>query len=202
MKLIWLFVPAALAAQSPDMETSIARQRASISRQSEAVRRQAGIVSAGLSAFFVLHSEPANETATSGDCAALTEFQLRPLLSSASATHGVHTDLLRAVIQQESAFRPCAVSSKGAQGLMQLMPATAAQFGVSDPFNPAESINAGAKLLSQLMKRYSGDLNRVLGAYNAGPANVDAVNGIPVFAETQNYVRSILKNFQPSTDEP
>ncbi len=200
--IVFLVFSFALAAQSPDMEASLASQRASVSRQGEAIRRQAGIATPAPGGFFVFPSDPVATEAATPSCAALTEFQLRPMLNIAATAHGVHSDLLRAVIQQESAFRPCAVSSKGAQGLMQLMPATVTQFGVSDPFDPQENIDAGAKLLSQLMKRYSGDLNRVLGAYNAGPANVDAAGGIPLFPETQNYVRSILKSFQPATEEP
>ncbi len=75
---------------------------------------------------------------------------------------------------------------------MQLMPGTAAEFGVRDPFDPAQSLAGGAALLKQLLTRYSGDLNRVLGAYNAGPARVDEADGIPAIPETVNYVEKIL----------
>lgn len=104
--------------------------------------------------------------------------------------------LLRAVIGQESGFRPCAVSRAGAQGLMQLMPGTAAGLNVSNPFDPQENVFAGSKFLRLLLDRYNGDLPKALGAYNAGPARVDAVGGIPPIAETQNYVNSIMRKIQ------
>jgi soluble lytic murein transglycosylase-like protein len=98
------------------------------------------------------------------------------------------------VIQQESGARPCAVSSKGALGLMQLMPATSDQFGVNDPFDAEQNINAGARLLRQLLTRYSGDVSKTLAAYNAGPGRVDQTDGIPSIPETVHYVSSILSS--------
>jgi soluble lytic murein transglycosylase-like protein len=117
---------------------------------------------------------------------------LDPIVKKASQDHGVESALLRAVIEQESAFRPCAVSPKGAQGLMQLMPATAAEFQVTDPFDPEQSVQAGTRLLKQLLEKYKGNLSLVLSAYNAGPARVDKDGGIPDVPETQEYVRRIL----------
>ena len=106
--------------------------------------------------------------------------------------HGLDPDLVRAVIQVESAFNPRAVSPKGAMGLMQLMPATASEFGVEDPFNPAENIRAGVAYLRILLDRYENRVELALAAYNAGPGAVDKYGErIPPYRETQNYVRKI-----------
>jgi soluble lytic murein transglycosylase-like protein len=96
-------------------------------------------------------------------------------------------------MERESGYRPCAISSKGAQGLMQLMPETSLELGVSDPFDPKESVSGGAKFLKQLIDKYQGDLSKVLGAYNAGPAAIDQAGGIPDIQETKDYVDAILK---------
>ena len=128
----------------------------------------------------------------SADCVAIDPFAARGLVEGAARKAGIDVNLLHAVVVQESAWRPCAVSVKGAQGLMQLMPATAEDLGVRDPFDPVQNLAGGAKLLKQLLTRYSGDLNRVLGAYNAGPARVDAAGGVPAIGETVNYVEKIL----------
>jgi soluble lytic murein transglycosylase-like protein len=90
-------------------------------------------------------------------------------------------------------LRPCAISAKGAQGLMQLMPDTAQQLAVLDVFDPKENIEAGAKYLKQLIDKYKGDLKLALGAYNAGPTTVDQAGGIPDIQETKDYVEAILK---------
>lgn len=105
--------------------------------------------------------------------------------------HGISTDLVRAVIQAESGFNPRAVSPKGAMGLMQLMPATARDLGVNDPFHPSENIRGGVKYLAQLLTRFKQDVQLALAAYNAGPERVERYAGVPPFRETQNYVRKI-----------
>jgi soluble lytic murein transglycosylase-like protein len=117
---------------------------------------------------------------------------LAPVISSAAAKYGISPDLLTAVISQESSFNPNAVSPAGAQGLMQMMPATAAQYGVSNSFDPAQSIDGGAHYLSDLLKQYNGDTTLALAAYNAGPGNVAKYGGVPPFTETINYVKSIV----------
>ena len=114
------------------------------------------------------------------------------VIEAHASRSGVRAGLIRAVIQVESAFNPRAVSSKGAMGLMQLMPATARQFGVSDAFDPSENVRAGVAYLRQLLDRYSGNERLALAAYNAGPGAVDRFGrSVPPFAETRNYVKRI-----------
>jgi soluble lytic murein transglycosylase-like protein len=125
-------------------------------------------------------------------CEPIAQPELSMMIDSAADKGGVEPSLIREVARQESAFRPCAVSPKGAQGLMQLMPSTQDLFQVIDPFNPIASLDAGAKLLKQLLERYHGDLSLALSAYNAGAGTVDRAGGIPQIPETQNYVANIL----------
>ena len=127
------------------------------------------------------------------DCDAVPETSVAPFLLEAAQREGLEPKLLTAVIQQESAFRPCAVSDKGAQGLMQLMPESSTRLTVKDPFDAKQSIDGGAKYLKELMTRYSGNLALALGAYNAGPEKVDQAGGIvPNIPETTRYVNGIL----------
>jgi soluble lytic murein transglycosylase-like protein len=115
-----------------------------------------------------------------------------PLIQQHASRQGIRAALVRAVIQVESAFNPRAVSPKGAMGLMQLMPATARQFGVIDPFNPGENIRAGVTYLRQLLDKYSDNEQLALAAYNAGPGAVDKYGSkVPPYKETQLYVHKI-----------
>ena len=125
-------------------------------------------------------------------CDPLPAEQLDKLVGESSKESGVQPDLIRAVISQESGARPCAISPKGAQGLMQLMPAVSAQFDVHDPFDPKQNVDAGTKLLKQLLEKYNGDMKLTLAAYNAGSGRVDSEGGVPPIPETINYVIDIL----------
>lgn len=112
-------------------------------------------------------------------------------ISIAARTYGVDEWLVRAIIHAESNFNPNALSNKGARGLMQLMPATAARFGVQDAFAAADNISGGVQYLSFLSRRYNGDVKLIAAAYNAGEANVDRYGGVPPFAETLRYVERV-----------
>lgn len=117
---------------------------------------------------------------------------LDDIFKEAASKYGVSENLLKAVAKAESGFNANAVSSAGAIGIMQLMPSTAASLGVTDPYDAAQNIMGGAKLLSRLLKKYNGDTSLALAAYNAGSGNVDKYGGIPPFKETQNYVSKVL----------
>jgi soluble lytic murein transglycosylase-like protein len=114
------------------------------------------------------------------------------LIAEHAKLNGLRTDLVRAVVQVESAFDPYARSPKGALGLMQLMPATAKEFGVKNAFNPVENVRAGTAYLRQLLDRYQNNEELALAAYNAGPGAVDQYgHAVPPYSETKNYVASI-----------
>jgi transglycosylase-like protein with SLT domain len=116
---------------------------------------------------------------------------LDALIHEASRAYGVSADLVKAVIQTESAFDPMAVSPVGAQGLMQLMPPTARHLGIKDPFDPRQNIFGGVKYLSILLDRFHGNTALALASYNAGPTVVDRHKGIPPYGETRGYVQKI-----------
>jgi len=121
-------------------------------------------------------------------------WQYENLISEHSRLNGVRSDLVRAVMQVESAFNPNAISPKGAMGLMQLMPATMRQYGVLNAFNPAENVRAGVAYLRDLLDRYSNNEELALAAYNAGPGAVDKHGqAVPPYRETRNYVAKINK---------
>lgn len=117
---------------------------------------------------------------------------LDDIFRRASQKYNISIDLLKAVAKAESNFNPNAVSKAGAQGVMQLMPATAKELGVVNPFDPEQNIMGGAKYLSGLLKKYDGDVCLALAAYNAGSGNVKKYGGIPPFKETQNYVVKVM----------
>ncbi len=114
------------------------------------------------------------------------------LIRAAATVFELDEALLRKLIQQESGFNPRAVSHKGAKGLMQLMPTTAADLGVGDAFDPVQNVAGGARLLKRLINRYNGNIPLALAAYNAGEGAVQRHGGIPPYRETQNYVRRIM----------
>ncbi len=114
------------------------------------------------------------------------------IIAAASEAHGVNPMLVRALIQVESKFRPTARSRKGAMGLMQLMPSTAREYNVRNPFEPKANIEAGIKHLKTLIDRFGSSIELGLAAYNAGPGAVEKFNGVPPYRETRNYVTRIL----------
>jgi soluble lytic murein transglycosylase-like protein len=185
---VWKLVIFVLAVE-PLWAQSLQAQRASIEIQRAAIQRQRGVVPpAVISRVTLVARVPAPKPA----CSTMEAPELGRMIELAAAANQVSSDLVREVARQESAFRPCAVSRKGAEGLMQLMPATQESLGVGNPFDPEESLMAGARLLKELLGRYNGSLPLALSAYNAGPARVDRANGIPAIAETRNYVAQIL----------
>lgn len=118
------------------------------------------------------------------------------LLRESARRHGLDPALLRAVVSVESNFKTEAVSPKGAQGLMQLMPATAASLGVRDAFDPADNVDGGSRHLASLLASYRGDLKKALAAYNAGPGAVARHGGVPPYRETREYVDKVLKRYR------
>jgi soluble lytic murein transglycosylase-like protein len=116
-------------------------------------------------------------------------------IADAGSRYGVDPQLLRALIAQESGFNPNATSAAGAQGLTQLMPSTAASLGVTNPYDPVQSIDGGAQYLRAQLDRFGGDVSKALAAYNAGPGAVERFGGVPPYAETQRYVQQVLGRY-------
>jgi hypothetical protein len=120
---------------------------------------------------------------------------LNEVVNSASGRYRLDPDLVTSVIKAESGFNVRAVSPKGAQGLMQLMPGTASQLGVPNAFDPAANVEGGAKYLRELLERYNFDLVKALAAYNAGPQRVEQFGGVPPYYETRVYVAKVVRDF-------
>ena len=143
------------------------------------------------------------ETAQAETTAATTETEAEMTIDEhikeVADRHGVRADLVAAVIEAESEFNPRAVSRRGARGLMQLMPKTAATLGVDDPFDPKANIEAGVKHLRAMMDRFDNNIPLALAAYNAGEVAVIKHRGIPPYRETRAYVKRILKRLDRST---
>jgi hypothetical protein len=125
----------------------------------------------------------------------LTDADVHQLISKAGASHNLDVDLLASVVRAESGGNIHAVSRTGAQGLMQLMPGTAAQLGVADSFRADQNINGGTAYLDALLVRYHENLALALAAYNAGPAAVDKYHGVPPYRETRIYVARVIREF-------
>jgi len=124
-----------------------------------------------------------------------TERLLQPVIREASERYKVDHAMIRAIIMAESSYNLMAISKKGAEGLMQLMPNTARELGVTDSFNPTQNIHAGARYFKKLLKRFKGNDRLALAAYNAGIRNVREYNGIPPFKATHSYIKKVL-NYQ------
>lgn len=120
---------------------------------------------------------------------------LNELINSVSDRHHLDPDLINSVIRAESGFNPRAVSPRGAQGLMQLMPNTASQLGVPNAFDPKANVEGGTRYLRELLERYNFDLIKALAAYNAGPHRVEQYHGVPPYYETRAYVARIVRDF-------
>jgi soluble lytic murein transglycosylase-like protein len=183
-------VPQASAAQQPvtqeqrvraAMEASLSKQRASVVVQAKA----AGAPS-------VPWADSVPSLAAAAPCDPMPKIEIDKLIEEVAGAQKIDASIVREVAREESGFRPCAVSPKGAAGMMQLMPATQASLQVNDPFNARASLEGGSKLLKQLLDRYHGDLKLALSAYNAGAARVDQAGGVPAIAETRKYVAEIL----------
>ena len=121
-----------------------------------------------------------------------TERLLQPVILEASERYKVDSAIIRAIIMAESSYNLMAISEKGAEGLMQLMPDTARELGVTDSFNPTQNIHAGARYFKKLLKRFKGNVRLALAAYNAGSENVREYNGIPPFKATHSYIKKVL----------
>jgi soluble lytic murein transglycosylase-like protein len=191
-----LLLACRLLAQTPPAETSKTAaelQRESIAKQKEAIRIQAKATGVWLLPGVPVLQAP---------CDPIDSVVVNPIIDSAAKAQQLDPALVRAVIEQESAFRPCAVSVKGAEGLMQLMPETAEELSVEDPFDPKQNIEGGAKYLKQLIDKYKGSLEQALGAYNAGPGTVDQAGKVPDIPETRDYVKAILDKLRPTRTDP
>lgn len=131
----------------------------------------------------------------------LAEQRFRPIILNASRKHHVDPNLIKAVIMAESGFNPRAISRKGARGLMQLMPETAAGLGVRNIFDPRENIHGGAKYLKHLKERFGGELELALAAYHAGSSKVLKAGGIPPIRATERYIRNVFGYYRYFMDK-
>jgi soluble lytic murein transglycosylase-like protein len=139
--------------------------------------------------------EPAPPELTAADPRPSATQDLSAIISYASARSQIDADFIASVIRAESANNPRAVSRKGAQGLMQLMPQTAATLGVANSFDPAENVDGGVRYLRELLLHYNGDAAKALAAYNAGPQRVQQYNGVPPYRETHAYVARVITDY-------
>lgn len=128
--------------------------------------------------------------------------QIDALVSTNATDQQVDPALIKAIIANESGFNANATSKVGAQGLMQLMPGTAAGLGVTNSYDPAQNVMGGTKYIKGLLDRFNGDVKLAIAAYNAGPAAVEKYGGVPPYAETQNYVQNVLASYQKYRSQP
>ena len=131
-------------------------------------------------------------TSTEVSAKKITRDDINTIAEQQARKNHVSPDLIKAVISTESSYNPLAVSSAGARGLMQLMPSVMKDYGVKNPFNPVENIQAGVSHLGKLLKDYDGDYKKALAAYNAGKGAVEKHDGIPDYKETKNYIKQVI----------
>lgn len=176
---------------------SLARQVASVHKQIGRGRAQGAFF---ISSWFSDAPSP-DVMASSGsasfeapeDCDPLDNTVAEAYIRESAQREGVNPDLVREIVRKESGFKPCAVSPKGAMGMMQLTPDTAQTLGVGDPFDARQNIDGGVRLLKRLMEKYKGRPDLALAAYNAGEGAVDSSKGIPDYEETKEYVKTIMQ---------
>jgi hypothetical protein len=179
--------------------TSIEKMTAPIEKQKAAAQSQVGAGGSADSFFTVSWVTPAAIPLPTliPSCQPIPEDELKPLIADSAKASDMKPEVIRAVIRRESDSYACAVSEKGALGLMQLLPEVARQFG-ADPLDPKQNVQAGTKYLKELMTHYKGDLRLTLAAYNAGQQRVDADKKVPDIPETMAYVEAILKDLTPT----
>jgi soluble lytic murein transglycosylase-like protein len=141
-------------------------------------------------------SQASSAASTSGNTSSSSSTSLDAYFEEASEKYNVDVKLLKAIAHAESNFNPNATSSSGAMGVMQLMPSTAKSLGITDAYNAYDNIMGGAKVISQHLANYNGDVSLALAAYNAGSGNVAKYGGVPPFTETQNYIKKVLAYYE------
>ena len=141
-------------------------------------------------------SKPFNELSVGSKLKAeYSKSDIMDIIDKACEKYDMDSKLVKALVKQESGFKPDAKSKAGAMGLMQLMPKTAESLGVKDPYNPEENVDGGVRYLKQMLEKFNGNKILALAAYNAGPNAVKKYDGVPPYKETQNYVKSILSMY-------
>jgi len=185
----------AAQASEPDHSAARAAQEASVQKQRASALAQEAVIAARNPLTFFTPPPPAAPPEI--PCDRPSDVEIRQVVDAGAKRVSLDIDLVRAVVRKESAYDPCTVSVKGAQGLMQLMPAVQTQFGVTNPYDPGQNVDAGTRLLKQLLNQFGGDLARALSAYNAGAASVERWGGVPPFPETMSYVSGILDELSP-----
>jgi soluble lytic murein transglycosylase-like protein len=198
--MTWILVAASTIARTLPKPTPAELQRTAVALQRAAIRKQAESLGLWMQPGSPAPAPAMGPASEPPACETMADAVVAPLIESAARAQSLDTRLIRAVIERESGFHACAVSSRGAQGLMQLMPETAGLLGVRDSFDPKENIEAGARYLKQLLDKYQGDLAQALSAYNAGPAVVDQTGGAPEIPETKDYVNAILEKLGLARD--
>lgn len=141
-------------------------------------------------------SQASSAASTSGNTSSSSSTSLDAYFEEAAAKYNVDVKLLKAIAHAESNFNANATSSSGAMGVMQLMPSTAKSLGITDAYNAYDNIMGGAKVISQHLANYNGDVSLALAAYNAGSGNVAKYGGVPPFTETQNYIKKVLAYYE------